>query len=87
MQDNHTRTAPFGCIATIVFVLIMIPVIIAALNVLNIPAVSQPAANMLNGLLTALPAIFGAFLILANRLLYRPAGWPAGFKPAGGDRV
>ena len=48
----------------IVFVLIMIPVAIAALNVLNIPAVSQPAANMLNNLLNALPAIFGAFLIL-----------------------
>jgi len=52
-------------IATIVFVLIMIPVAIAALNVLNIPAVAQPAANMLNDLLNALPALFGAFLILA----------------------
>jgi hypothetical protein len=52
-------------IATIVFVLIMIPVAIAALNVLDIPAVSQPAANMLNSLLAALPNIFGAFLILA----------------------
>jgi hypothetical protein len=52
-------------IAMIVFVLIMIPVVIAALNVLDIPAVSEPAANMLNSLLTALPAIFGAFLILA----------------------
>jgi hypothetical protein len=54
-----------GIIGTIVFVLIMIPVVIAALNVLNIPAVSQPAANMLNQLLNALPAIFGAFLLLA----------------------
>lgn len=52
-------------IGTIIFVLIMIPVVIAALNVLNIPAVSQPAANMLNQLLNALPAIFGAFLLLA----------------------
>jgi hypothetical protein len=34
-------------------VLIMIPVAIAALNVLDIPAVSQPAANMLNQLLAA----------------------------------
>lgn len=51
-------------IAMIVFVLIMIPVVIAALNVLDIPAVSQPAANMLNDLLLALPALFGAFLIL-----------------------
>ncbi len=51
-------------IATVVFVLILIPVAIAALNVLNIPAVSQPAANMLNSLLNAIPAIFGAFLII-----------------------
>lgn len=51
-------------VAMIVFVLVMIPVVIAALNVLNIPAVSQPAANMLNSLLNAIPAIFGAFLIL-----------------------
>lgn len=52
-------------IATIVFVLILIPVVTAALNVLDIPAISQPAANMLDRVLNALPAIFGAFLILA----------------------
>jgi hypothetical protein len=51
-------------IATIVFVLIMIPVAIAALNVLNIPAVSQPAAAMLTSILNAIPAIFGALLLL-----------------------
>lgn len=51
-------------IGLVVFVLVMIPIAIAALNVLNIPAVSQPAANMLNALLNALPAIFGAALLL-----------------------
>jgi hypothetical protein len=45
--------------------LILIPVAIAALNALNIPAVSVPASNMLNALLNALPAIFGALLLLA----------------------
>ncbi|RPJ52128.1 MAG: hypothetical protein EHM21_00965 [Chloroflexi bacterium] len=60
MRENRLSDV----IATIVFVLIMIPVAIAALNVLNIPAVSEPAANMLNSILNALPAIFGAFLIL-----------------------
>jgi hypothetical protein len=51
-------------IATVVFVLILIPVAIAALNVLNIPAVSEPAAAMLTSILNAIPAIFGAFLLL-----------------------
>jgi hypothetical protein len=52
-------------IATIVFVLILIPVAIAGLNALDIPAISEPASNMLNTLLDALPAIFGAFLLIA----------------------
>jgi hypothetical protein len=51
-------------LGTIVYVLILIPVVIAALNALNIPAVSQPAANMLNNLLLALPNIFGALLLV-----------------------
>lgn len=65
VQDAMGTQRLSNVIAMIVFVLIMIPVAIAALNVLNIPAVSQPAANMLNSILNALPAIFGAFLILA----------------------
>lgn len=51
-------------IGTIVYILILIPVAIAALNALDIPAISQPASEMLTNLLTALPAIFGAFLLL-----------------------
>jgi hypothetical protein len=52
-------------IGTIVYVLILIPVAIAALNTLDIPAISDPASAMLTSLLAALPAIFGAFLLLA----------------------
>jgi hypothetical protein len=51
-------------IGTIVYILILIPVAIAALNALNIPAISEPASEMLTNLLNALPAIFGAFLLL-----------------------
>jgi len=51
-------------LATIVFVLIMVPVAIAAFNVLNIPAISVPAAAMLTTFLNALPAIFAAILLL-----------------------
>jgi hypothetical protein len=53
-----------GLIGTIIYILILIPVAIAALNALDIPAVSEPAAEMLTNLLNALPAIFGALLLL-----------------------
>lgn len=53
-----------GIIGTIVYVLILIPVAIAALNALQIEAISVPAIAMLNQILTALPAIFTAALIL-----------------------
>lgn len=51
-------------IGTIIYVLILIPVIIAALDALDIAAVSEPATNMLNSLLDAIPNIFGAMIIL-----------------------
>ena len=51
-------------IGTIVYVLILIPVAIAALNTLNIPAISTPASNMLTNLLNALPLIFGAIVLI-----------------------
>jgi hypothetical protein len=51
-------------VATIAYVLILIPVVIGALNTLQIDAISEPAAAMLTTILTALPAIFGAFLLI-----------------------
>lgn len=58
------RTRISDLIGLIVYILILIPVAIAALNTLNIPAISEPATNMLNLILVALPAIFGALLLL-----------------------
>ncbi|MEG4801722.1 mechanosensitive ion channel [Microcoleus sp. ARI1-B5] len=52
-------------IGTIVYVLILIPTAIAALNALDIQAISLPAIAMLNTILGALPNIFTAALILA----------------------
>ncbi|MEG4582058.1 mechanosensitive ion channel [Microcoleus sp. MON1_C5] len=52
-------------VGTIVYVLILIPTAIAALNALDIQAISQPAIAMLNDILGALPNIFTAALILA----------------------
>ncbi|MEH2044527.1 mechanosensitive ion channel [Nostoc sp.] len=51
-------------IGTIVYVLILIPVAIAALNALRIDAISVPAIAMLQQVLNALPAIFTAVAIL-----------------------
>ncbi|MBE9038095.1 mechanosensitive ion channel [aff. Roholtiella sp. LEGE 12411] len=51
-------------IGTIVYVLILIPVAIAALNALRIDAISVPAIAMLQQILNALPAIFTALAIL-----------------------
>ena len=51
-------------IGTIVFVLILIPTTIAALNALGIAAISVPAIAMLTQILNAIPLIFTAALIL-----------------------
>lgn len=53
-----------GIIGTVVYVLILIPVAIAALDALAIQAVSAPASAMLNQILLAIPQIFTAALIL-----------------------
>lgn len=51
-------------IGTIVYVLILIPVAIAALNQLQIDAISVPAIAMLQQILNVVPAIFTAIAIL-----------------------
>lgn len=53
-----------GLVGTIVYVLILIPTAIAALNALQIDAISDPAISMLEQILDALPRIFTAALIL-----------------------
>ncbi len=51
-------------IGTITYVLVLIPVAIAALNALQIQAISLPAINMLNQVLNLLPKLFAATIIL-----------------------
>jgi Conserved TM helix len=51
-------------LGTIVFVLILIPTAIAALDALQIQAISAPATSMLNQILNTIPQIFTAALIL-----------------------
>ncbi|MEL6326437.1 MAG: mechanosensitive ion channel, partial [Cyanobacteria bacterium J06626_23] len=49
---------------TVVYVLILIPVAITALEELNIEAISDPAVDMLNRILFILPQVFAAGVVL-----------------------
>jgi hypothetical protein len=51
-------------VGTVTYVLILIPTAVAALRALEISAISDPAVAMLDEILTALPKIFTAGLIL-----------------------
>nr|WP_260471828.1 mechanosensitive ion channel [Bacillus sp. HMF5848] len=57
-------TSLSSIIGTIVYVLILIPVVIAALERLNINGISDPAVNMLNEFLTMLPNIIVAIVLV-----------------------
>ena len=52
-------------IGTVVFVLILIPGIISALEQLQIAAISEPATDMLNQVLDFIPKLFAAGVVLA----------------------
>lgn len=51
-------------LGSIVYVLILIPTAIIALDALQIKAISQPATEMLNQVLTILPKLFAATVVL-----------------------
>jgi hypothetical protein len=53
-----------GVMGLIVYVFIIIPIMVAALNALQLDAVTQPVSSMLGMILAALPNIFAAALIL-----------------------
>ncbi len=53
-----------GLIGLVVYVLILIPVIVAALNAMELEALTQPASQMLNEILAILPNLFAGILVL-----------------------
>jgi hypothetical protein len=55
-----------GLLGLLVYVLILIPVLVATLNALALEAITQPASNMLNAILEAIPAIFAAILVVVT---------------------
>jgi hypothetical protein len=63
-------------VGTLVFVLIIIPVAIAALQQLNIRAISDPAVAVLSTVLNAIPHVLAAAIVLG--IAYFIARWVAG---------
>ncbi|HEX9722371.1 MAG TPA: mechanosensitive ion channel [Candidatus Paceibacterota bacterium] len=57
----YTLSSALGLVA---YTLVLIPVLIAALNALQLDAVTQPASNMLNIILSAIPSIFAALFVM-----------------------
>jgi hypothetical protein len=66
LSNRGGRQSLSWIIGTIVYVLILIPTAIAALEALNIAAISQPAINMLNQVLNLLPKLFAAVVVLVG---------------------
>jgi hypothetical protein len=54
-----------GLIGLVVYILILIPVLIAALQALALDAITGPVSNVLNQILGTIPSLFGAALVLA----------------------
>ncbi len=63
-------------IATVCYVLIIIPIAIAALQALEISAISDPATQMLQTILNTIPLIIGAALLLG--IGFFAGGWVSG---------
>lgn len=65
MQEAMGERSLSDLIGYVVFALILIPVAVASLNALQIAAVTEPASDMLDGFLAAVPDIFAAALVVA----------------------
>jgi hypothetical protein len=53
-----------GLVGLVIYVVILVPVLIASLNALALDAITRPASEMLNTFLSALPLVFAASLVL-----------------------
>ena len=53
-----------GLVGLIVYIFILIPIAIAALNTLELESITTPASNMLNMILATLPRLFAAVVLL-----------------------
>jgi len=60
--NDEIKVSKFG--SAFIFGGILLPIVVAALGVLNIPSITVPATNMINELMAAVPNIVGAGIIL-----------------------
>ncbi|HVI04811.1 MAG TPA: mechanosensitive ion channel, partial [Sphingomicrobium sp.] len=67
--SGATKVSIARACGIVVFALIIIPVAIAAIQVLGIDAISRPAVNMLNQILAAIPEVLAAALWLGIAFL------------------
>lgn len=74
--DVRLERSPSELVALVAYALILIPVVIAGLNQLGLDAVTQPASEMLSTLLSAIPQLLGAAIILT--IAYFAAKFAAG---------
>lgn len=65
LPQNTQQQSLSQLIGTVVYVLVLIPIAIAALTALKVEAISSPAISALTQVMTTLPQIFTAGLILA----------------------
>ncbi len=61
--SDNIKVSKIG--SSFMFAAILLPIAVAALGVLNIPAITVPASDMINKLMAAIPNIIGAGIILA----------------------
>src|SRR5690606_32238310 len=61
LADKYRISSLLG---QVVFIVVLVPALVAALDQLKIEAISEPAKDMLNVFLTAVPSIIAAALIL-----------------------
>lgn len=64
-KTSGVGTGISSALGTLVFVLVIIPVAIAALNALQIDAISRPAVAVLTTILSAIPLVLAAAAVLA----------------------
>ncbi len=60
--NEELKVSKFG--SAFIFGGILLPIVVAALGVLNIPSITEPATRMINELMSAVPNIVGAGIIL-----------------------
>ncbi len=63
--SSESQTQPLSkIIGSVVYILILIPAVITALNALGVDAISAPAISMLTAVMNSIPVFFGAALVL-----------------------